>query len=317
MANVKNIHIEKLDLNLLVVLQTIYAERSVTRAAARLNLTQSALSHSLRRLRQVLDEPLFLRRGSALVATPFTRNLMGPLEIALRNVQSALNAANSFDPAHDVRRFMVAMDERLEAFILPTLMQQMLSSGPGIGFSSIRVDQTSLEESLLNGRVDAAVSAVELRNPGLRRTLISSDTITVLASRKHPIARGETITIDQYLQCEHLAVVNDQSSTADEDTVLSRAGHTRRVRMQVQRYVGAMSIVANSELLVTMPNYYATVVNRYAQNSMFAFPIATEPVEYFLYWSAQLESDPGIAWLKGELEHCFESRMDYGAGAVA
>lgn len=313
----KNIHIEKLDLNLLVVLQTIYAESSVTKAAARLNLTQSALSHSLRRLRQVLDEPLFLRRGSALVATPFTRNLMGPLEIALRNVQSALNAANTFDPAHNVRRFVVAMDERLEAFILPTLAQQILTSGPGIGFNSIRVDHASLEDSLLNGRIDAAVSAVELRNPGLRRTLISTDTIAVLASQKHPIAQGDSITIEQYLQCDHLAVVNDKTYTADEDTILSRAGYARSVRMQVQRYVGAMSIVANSELLVTMPNYYAMVVNRYAKNNTFAFPIANEPVEYFLYWNSQMESDLGIAWLKKELQHCFQSRMDYGASSAA
>ena len=306
----KNIHIEKLDLNLLVVLQTIYAERSVTRAAARLNLTQSALSHSLRRLREVLDEPLFLRRGSALVATPFTRNLMGPLEVALRNLQSALNTATTFDPAHHVRSFVVAIDERLEAFILPALAQQILASGPGIGLHSIRVDQASLEESLLNGRIDAAVSAVELRHPGLRRTLISSDSIVVMASPKHPVVRGETISIEEYLQCDHLAVVNDRSYTSDEDTILGRAGHARKVRMQVQRYVGAMSIVAHSELLVTMPNYYARVVNRYAQNNVFAFPLPTEPVEYFLYWNSQMESDLGIAWLKSELERCFRTHME-------
>ena len=308
----KNIHIEKLDLNLLVVLQTIYVERSVTRAAARMNLTQSALSQSLRRLRQVLDEPLFLRRGSALVATPFTNNLMGPLEIALRHVQSALNAANIFDPAHSVRRFVVAMDERLEAFILPTLVQQILTSGLGIGLNSIRVDHASLEESLLIGRIDAAVSAMELRSPNLRRVRISTDTIVVLANRNHPIANGDSISIEQYLQCQHLAVINDKTYTSDEDTILSRAGFTRSIRMQVQRYVGAMSIVANSELLVTMPNHYATVVNRYARNNRFAFPLVIDPVEYFLYWNSQIESDPGIAWLKSELERCFESRMDYG-----
>lgn len=306
----KNVHIEKLDLNLLVVLQTIYTERSVTKAAARLNLTQSALSHSLRRLRQVLDDPLFLRRGSELVATPFTRNLMGPLEVALRNVQSALNTANTFDPTDDVRRFVVAMDERLEAFILPTLVQQILTSGPGLGFHSIRVDHASLEESLLKGRIDAAVSAVELRHSDLRRTLISSDTIGVLASRHHPIVTGDSISLEQYLACEHLAVVTDKTYTADEDTLLGRAGYTRRIRMQVQRYVGAMSIVAHSELLVTMPMCYASVVNLYANNKLLAFPIETEPVAYFLYWNVQTEADVGIDWLKRQLTRCFQTRID-------
>ncbi|MEO8859610.1 MAG: LysR family transcriptional regulator [Burkholderiaceae bacterium] len=306
----KNIHIERLDLNLLVVLQTIYAERSVTRAAARLNLTQSALSHSLRRLREVLDEPLFLRRGSTLVATPFTQNLMGPLDVALHNVQAALNTANRFDPAHDTRRFLVAMDERLEAFILPSLVLRILASGPGIALNSIRLDHANLEESLLNGRIDAAVSAVGLRHASLRRKLISTDSLVVLASQHHPIANGDAISIEQYLACDHLAVVNDKSYTSDEDTVLGRAGYSRSIRMQVQRYVGAMNIVANSELLVTAPRHYAVVVNRQVKNTMFAFPIANEPVEFYLYWNSQMESDLGIAWLTAELEHCFRSKVE-------
>lgn len=305
----KNIHIERLDLNLLVVLQTVHAERSVTRAAARLNLTQSALSHSLRRLREVLDEPLFLRRGSSLVPTPFTQSLIGPLEAALRNVQSALNTASTFDPAHDTRRFLVAMDERMEAFILPGLALRILGSGPGIALHSIRQDHANLEESLLTGRIDAAVSAAPLRNAGLRRKLITTDSLVVLASQHHPTAKGEALTIDQYLACDHLAVVNDKSYTSDEDNVLSRAGYTRSIRMQVQRYVGAMNIVASSELLVTAPRHYAMVVNRHVRNSMFAFPIANEPVEFYLYWNAQMESDQGIAWLKTELEHCFRSSV--------
>ncbi|MEO8185929.1 MAG: LysR substrate-binding domain-containing protein, partial [Burkholderiaceae bacterium] len=201
-------------------------------------------------------------------------------------------------------------DERLEAFILPSIVQRILASGSGIGLNSIRLDHAQLEESLLNGRIDSAVSAAALRHANLRRTLISTDSLVVLASQQHPIAKGDAISIEQYLQCDHLAVVNDGSYTSDEDTVLSRAGYSRSIRMQVQRYVGAMSIVANSELLVTMPNHYATVVNRHARNNMFAFPIATEPVEFYLYWNSQVESDSGIAWLKTELEHCFHSRME-------
>lgn len=302
----KNINIEKLDLNLLVALQTIYAEGSVTRAAARLNLTQSALSHSLRRLRQVLDDPLFLRRGSALVPTPYTQNLMGPLEVALRQVQGALNGATQFDPATAVRRFVVAMDERLEAYVLPTLVLQILNTGEGLGFNCIRLDHANLEESLLLGRIDAAVTAVPLGNPGLRRSQLSQDSLVVLASEHHPTLQGDSITLEEYLRCEHLAVVGDRSYTSAEDMLLSRAGHSRKIRMQVQRYVGAMTIVSRSQLLVTMPRYYATVVNRYTCNNMFPFPLANEPVEYFLYWNAQMEADFGIEWLKTEIAQCFK-----------
>ena len=162
-------NIEHIDLNLLVVLKAIFAEGSVTRAAARLHLTQSAISHALKRLREVLDEPLFLRSGAALVPTPFTRKLMGPLELALRNVQNALSSARQFDPATAVRRFVVGMDDRLEVFAMPSVVQQVLQSGSGIEFCSVRLEQFNLEQSLLSGRVDAAITAVPLRNAGLRR----------------------------------------------------------------------------------------------------------------------------------------------------
>ncbi len=294
----KTPHIEKIDLNLLVVLQTIYAEGSVTRAAVRLNVTQSALSHSLKRLREVLDDPLFLRSGSALVATPFTRNLMGPLEVALRNLQGALSSAKRFDPTTAVRRFVVGMDDRLEVFALPSIVQQVIEGGSGIEFHSIRLEQAHLEQSLLNGQVDAAISAVPLVDASLRRCLVAQDSLVVLARKNHPVMNGHALGLSQYLRCDHIAVVGDRSFPTNEDTVLARAGHARRIRFQTQRYVGAMVIVASSDLLVTMPKFFALVVNRQTQNNMFDFPVATDPVEFYLYWNSQMDDDAGIQWLR-------------------
>ena len=274
------VHIDKLDLNLLRTLQAIHAEGSVTRAAVRLHQTQSAISHALRRLRDVLGDPLFVRQGSALVATPFTRNVMGPLQASLRAMENALNAAARFDPSTALRRFVVGMDERLEVYALPAFVNKILNSGPGLEFSSIRLQQDSLEDSLASGRVDAAILAASFHNPDLRRSLMARDGLVVLARQDHPIVRGRSLTLNRYLASEHIAVIGDSTHPIEEDVALSRAGQARRVRIRTQRYVAAMAIVAESDLLVTMPRFYALVVNRYTRNRMVPFPVRTDPIKY-------------------------------------
>lgn len=122
------IHLDRFDLNLLVVLRAVLAAGSVTGAAQRLSITQSAVSHALRRLRNQTGDALFERRGIALVPTEFTKNLAAPLQRALRGLEDTLNAAGGFDPGRSERRFVVGMDDRIELFTLPGLVENLCAA---------------------------------------------------------------------------------------------------------------------------------------------------------------------------------------------
>ncbi|HJW57298.1 MAG TPA: LysR family transcriptional regulator, partial [Burkholderiaceae bacterium] len=118
-------HISRVDLNLFIVFEAIYAEGSVTRASQKLNLTQPAISHALGRLRQLFDDPLFERKGHAMVSTPLARSMIEPVRRALRGFEVTLNGLDQFDPATTRRQFTVALRDVLEATILPPLASQV------------------------------------------------------------------------------------------------------------------------------------------------------------------------------------------------
>lgn len=302
------IQLERFDLNLLTVLLAVHAEGSVTRAAGRLALTQSAVSHALRRLRRLTGDPLFVRHGTGIVATPFTKNLIGPVQAALRGLEGALGAAGAFDPADSSRRFVVGMDERLEVHALPAFVERLLSEAPRIEFDSVRIDADAIAARLANGTLDAAVSAANVRRPGLQWARVARDELVVLARRGHPRLRGRTLRLEQYLEAEHVAVAPYPDAPTEEDLALGRAGHLRRIRVHTQRYVAAVAIVARSDLLLTMPRLYAEVVNAVAGNRVLRLPIRMPPLEYFLYWHATADADAGGRWLRDAIRRSFGAR---------
>ncbi len=299
------IHLERFDLNLLTVLRAVLAEGSVTAAAQRLSLTQSAVSHALRRLRQQTGDPLFVRRGARLVATPFTKNLAGPMQTALNGLENALNAAGGFDPATSSRRFVLGMDERLEVHALPGFVERLLADAPHIVFDSVRLDAGAMAEQLAARTLDAAVSAADVQRPDLHRVRVARDALVVLARRGHPLARGRQLGLQQYLAAEHVAVTPHPGLPSDADLALEGAGHVRRIRVRTQRYVAAIEIVSRSDLLLTMPRLYAEVVNAVADHRVFRLPIPTPPLEYFMVWHASGDGDAGGRWLREAVRRSF------------
>src|ERR1044071_3486773 len=130
-------HLSRIDLNLLVVLDAIYTEGGITRAADKLHLTQPAISHALGRLRRLLKDELFEREGRAMVPTPFTRNLIEPLRNSLRNLEITLNEIETFDPKTSEKRFALGVRAVLEATLLPPLMAHIGKEAPGVEIAEI------------------------------------------------------------------------------------------------------------------------------------------------------------------------------------
>src|ERR1043165_1289324 len=133
--------LSRIDLNLLVVLDAIYTEGGITRAADKLHLTQPAISHALGRLRRLLNNELFEREGRAMVPTPFTRNLIEPVRGALRSLEITLNEIETFDPASSQKRFALGVRDVLEATLLPPLMAHVNQDAPAVEIAAIQNDR--------------------------------------------------------------------------------------------------------------------------------------------------------------------------------
>lgn len=289
-------NLRQLDLNLLAVFEAVHRERSLTRAAAELALTPSAVSHALARLRGPLGDPLFVRQGRGLVPTPAADRLAPQVREAFRLLEAALGARGSFDPRRDVARLAIAMPDELEPLLLPALLAAVRPEAPGLVVSSLRLDRRSLPADLASGRVDLAVDVAQAAGFDVRHGPLLTDVLCVVAAR-----RRRALDAAGYLAASHVAVSSRRSGRVLEDFMLGQLGLERRVALRCQDYETACRIAAASDLLVTLPRLPAERHVAALRLRAFRFPVPLPPIEVHAYWHRGRDGDPALAWLRERL----------------
>lgn len=293
-------HISRVDLNLFIVFEAIYAEGSVTRASLKLNLTQPAISHALGRLRVMFDDPLFVRQGHMMVSTPLSRSIIEPVRQSLRGFEVTLNKLNRFDPATTEKEFTLALRDVLESTVLPPLMVALEQGAPQARVAAVQVDRRELESELQAGTLDCAIDILLPLSPDIRHTRILADRTLVVARREHPRLQGG-ITLEAYLAEEHILASSRRKGPGIEDFELSRLGMQRKVRLRCQHYFAACRVVSQTDLILTMPERYARVANQQFDNQLLTLPLDMPAWDVYLYWHANVEDDPANRWLRERL----------------
>jgi DNA-binding transcriptional LysR family regulator len=302
------VHIRGLDLNLLVVLDAILTEGGITKAARKLNLTQPAISHALGRLREVFGDPLLVREGRGMRATPLARNLAEPVRRALRGLEVTLTEIESFDAATTQRRFTIGVRDVLESTLLPPLMRAIHRAAPQVDVAALMVGRAELESELASGRIDAALDVRWPMSEAVRRQRIAEEQLVVIARRRHPFVK-KGLDLAGYLAQEHVFVSSRRSGPGPLDLELVRLGHQRRIRLRCQHYFAACRVVSVTNLILTMPEHYARIVNRQLPNQILPLPIAMPPLDAYLYWHADVDRDPANRWLREQLVSVFRPRV--------
>lgn len=286
--------LEQLDLNLLVTFEAVYRERNLTRAAKRLFVTQSAVSHGLARLREQLGDPLFVRRASGVEPTPGAVRLAPQVGEALRLLRRALET-DEFDPARDLGRVRIAIHEELEPAVLPGLARRLRAAAPGVEIDCVRVDRVGLERDLGSSRLDLAVDAAPVAGPELRHASLAHDRFCVVSRR------GTRIDARRYLAARHVIVSSRRSGPALEDVWLGQLGIVRSVVLRCQRYDAACRIVADSDLLLTAPRLRARAIAAQLRLVLLPLPFQLPPFDMRVYWHRQFDTDLRSQWLRGQL----------------
>jgi len=294
-------HISRIDLNLFIVFEAIYAEGSITRASAKMNLTQPAISHALNRLRQLFGDPLFERQGHVMAPTPLARSIIAPVRQSLRGFELTLNGAERFDPASSERTFSLALRDVLEASVLPPLMAQVERDAPSIGISTVQVGRRELESELAAGTLDAAIDILLPLSAEIRHTRLVMDKTVVLVRKGHPLLRKSALDMEKYLQLEHILASSRRRGPGLEDMELSRHGLQRKIRLRCQHYFAACRVVSQSDLALTMPERLARVVNQQFRNQILPFPLQMPALDIYLYWHANVDNDPASQWLRQQI----------------
>jgi DNA-binding transcriptional LysR family regulator len=294
------VNLSRVDLNLLVVLETIIAEGGVGRAASKLNLTQPTISHALARLRNLFGDPLFVRHGRALIPTALTRSLAEPLRGALNALSGVLGAGGRFDPAETAASFTVAMRDPMELVVLPALARRLATAAPRVELRSVQARRGNLEGALADGTVDVAIDVPLLLSDRVRHTKVASGGFVVAARRGHP-GPVKRLTLANYLCLQHVMVTSRRQGPAPEDLALGEIGKHRRVRLRCRSYAAAFRIVEQTDFTLTMPERYAGLLRAGSRTRLFPMPLEMPTLDVHLYWHEAMDTDPANRWLRSQL----------------
>jgi DNA-binding transcriptional LysR family regulator len=298
------VNLSRIDLNLLVVLEAIVAEGGVSRAAARLNLTQPAVSHALGRLRELFDDPLFVRQGRALVPSALTRRLVEPLRHSLRGLDALLETGKGFDPAASEMAFTVATRDPMEVLVLPPLMRRLAREAPHIDISTVQVRRRTIESGLADGTLDAVLDVPLPLSEQIHRQHVASDRFVVVARKGHPRVRPR-FTLKTYLEQQHVMVTARRRGPGPEDIELGQHGLRRHVRLRCRNYLAAFRVVAETDLVLTMSQRYAVLIAPDAPVRALAMPLKIPTLDLCLYWHDRVHEDPANRWLRARLLEAF------------
>jgi DNA-binding transcriptional LysR family regulator len=287
------------DLNLLFVLRALLSERHVTRASRALGMSQSATSHALARLRALFGDPLLVRSGRGLALTPRAEALLPRLERGLGELSEALRGESSFEPASARRRFVVGMADYEQTVLLPSLLARLEREAPGIELEI--VPSALAAEQLEDERVDLAMlpsaPAHLVTRPYLASQLLMKERFVCLLRRGHPALRRK-LTLERYLELEHVVVAPGGNPGSLVDTELGRLGHTRRVAVRVPHFLIAPIVVAESSFISTAPERLARRAARAYPVRVVPTPVKLPGFEIRLVWHARLSQDAAHTWLR-------------------
>lgn len=306
MADINQIH--KLDLNLLKVFASIYQEQNMTRTAELLHITPSAVSHALKRLRDTLGDPLFVRSNNHMLPTSVCQR-MAPLVIDnLSRLRQILQYWGEFNPHTSTHHFRLGMHYALEPSILPLLARLLANVAPHITFASIKIERANLTRALAAGHIDVALDvALPIKPPVLHKKLLS-DEFCVMMKVNHPLAAA--MSAEDYLTAKHIVVSNRPSGAAIEDILLQQQGLVRHIGIRCQNYFAANVIVAQSDQLLTLPGRLATQMIEQTgltqDVKVQALPLALASIETHLYWHTQTEQDQALSWFRHQMNHLFD-----------
>jgi len=307
----------RIDLNLLVAFDAMAREQNVTRAAERVGVTQSAMSHALRRLRELLDDPLLVRGKSGMVLTARAEALVLPLRSGLVSVDRALARAERFDPRTARRKFRLATPDLFDLLGIPLLLEAIREQAPGVDLVVTPLD-ARVSDALETGEIDICVAprvddfpggAPELDGAGLVRRVLFRDDFSCFCRSDHPAVsekrarRGkpgatEPLSLEAYAALSHVLVSHRGEGPGLVDELLAKQGLSRRIALRIPHFFSALSIVEKSDLILTAPTALRLLLPSRSKVVALRLPLRLPGHAVALLWHERFSNEPGHAWLR-------------------
>ena len=300
-------NINKIDLNLLVYLDVLLREQNVTRAASRLNITQPAMSNGLKRLRELLGDPLLVRTSNGMIPTEKARRLQPVVRNVLLQLEEALQPEADFNPATSNRVFRIMASDYAASTLIPAMLKLINSTAPHVALDIMTPSDVSFHD-VEAGKIDMAINRFDELPQSFHQKIIWRDSFACLVNKAHP--KRHQFDLPNYLASQHIWVSktgfgvgvgmdpNDVQNLGWVDEALRKIGQRRKIRVFTRNYHVAMHLAQEQDLIATLPRKAALLHKDNPQLSIIEPPFAIPPIELKMIWSPLLHHDASHIWLR-------------------
>lgn len=301
--SIRIMNIESIDLNLLLAFEALAIERSVSRAGARIGLSQPAMSNALARLRRIFEDPLFVSRGREMVPTARALELTNPVLEALGKLRAAIGDQGLFNPLTAALTFRISTTDYAEIVLLSRILPNIKREAPGISLSVTRL--TGLfevpAEKLFDGRLHFAVGLFPqpvLPGTGIASQLLFDDPWVCVAQARHPQI-GKKLTLAKFLRIEHIRISYEQPELPGLiGEALASIGKTRRIGLTVPHLATVPALAARTGMLGIVPMRLAMEHASSLRLKIHPIPLRLPRSSVALLWHESKQHDPAHAWMR-------------------
>lgn len=295
-------NLQSIDLNLLLAFEALMVERNVTRAAARVGLSQPAMSNALARLRRTFDDPLLVRTPTGMSPTPAAEALIGPVRTALSGLRSAIEDDRAFDPGASERTFHILTNDYIETVLLAQMLGIVNRLAPGVTLKTHRPARLfqAPAASAMADSYDMSIGFfpdVVALDTSLRSEVVREENSVCIAADTHPSIRG-TLSLKQYATAGHVAVFYKSEGPGFIDALFQQRGLERKTVAFASNFLSVPFIVASSDLIATVPETLARRFSKQLKLQVFALPIAIPVFRWTMLWHEHIQADPAHTWLR-------------------
>lgn len=291
--------LRRIDLNLLVVLEAVVSEASVSRAARRLHLSQSALSHSLGRLREAFGDPILVRNGRTMEPTPRALAALPEVRSLLNQVGRLFAHGGRFDPATADRHVHIGASDHAASIVLAPLLARIRDEAPSIRLRVHHAGRVDAPAMLRSGQLDLALGVFNHLTADLGTLPLHDD--PYLCAVDDSSGPGLPMTRADYLDAEHVNVLVQGDTLGVIDEALARQGLTRRIVLTVAHFSAALALLRGTPLVYTGPASLLRAATADARLRVFEPPLDLPPFPTQLAWSRRTDQDEALQWIRDVL----------------
>ena len=299
------------DLNFLHLIDALYRERSVSRAAIRLDLTQPAVSHALARMRVKFGDELFVRSGSGMTPTPAGERISQGARRVLELIQVDIWNGPTFNPLTSERNFAVGMTDMGGTAILPRVISAIAEQAPSVTIKPVAVRPSEVSEMLEAGTIDLAWGFFGNLSDKLYQQTLFRRSLTGIVRRGSQ--KNQPIDFNRFVSSRHVLA----SATSQMNEMLQQkvreGGASMKVALEVPYLLAIPGIIAGSDYLATVPNELAELFLRIADIEVFALPMLVPDIAVKQYWHARFNTDAGNQWFRTLIKSTFSETTQTGA----